>query len=172
MVGVANCLLLRQQSQASVTFQPSKRPLHVRNPSNMEPLYATVQRKQRPRNTPEDRQQNSLEAYYGGKTISNSAAFIIQRAFRAFRLRKQFSKLLSIALTEERSSESSESEEINVDTGLPIKAESPVQPDNLDLLILQAAGLETFSSIGMVLDNMEIVIIKFLEAYSCVPRPL
>ena len=133
--------------QASVSHQPSSKPLHVRAVSQkeiMDPIYATVQRKQKVRNTPEDTQQNSLEAFYGGKTISNSAAFIIQRAFRAYRLRKKFSKLLSVALTEESSNDT---EEINVDTGLPMKADSPAAPDNLDLLILQAAGLETFTSI-------------------------
>ena len=133
--------------QASVSHQPSSKPLHVRAVSQkeiMDPIYATVQRKQKVRNTPEDIQQNSLEAFYGGKTISNSAAFIIQRAFRAYRLRKKFSKLLSVALTEESNNDT---EEINVDTGLPMKADSPAAPDNLDLLILQAAGLETFTSI-------------------------
>lgn len=137
---VANCLLLQQAHVPTTT--------HVRNPSqlysNMEPLYAQVQRK--PRNTPEDRQSNSLEAFYGGKELSNGAAFIIQRAFRAYRLRKQFSKLLSVALRQE------DKNEVNVDTGLPVASvklpePSPV-PDNIDLLILHAAGLETFSSIA------------------------
>ena len=127
--------------------------LHVRNPSQlytMEPLYAQVQKK--PRNTPEDRQQNSLEAFYGGKELSNSAAFIIQRAFRAFRLRKKFSTLLSVALKEQEIDRN----EINVDTGLHTATSNrilvkPCQPSpvptDIDLLILQAAGLETFSSI-------------------------
>ena len=182
---VANCLLQQQHQQHSswalVGSQPSTRPLHVRTSSfqvqhhphknNMEviePLYATVQRKQRPRNTPEDRQCNSLEAFYGGKAISNGAAFVIQRSYRAYRLRKQFSRLLTLALTEKQKQEKyfEESDEINVDTGLPIKAmqaikkaedsnvqvadvvkNSPPENNNLDLLILQAAGIETFSSI-------------------------
>ena len=166
---VANCLLLQQQqrqhSRALVGSQPSARPLHVRTSSfqvpNMEviePLYATVQRKQRPRNTPEDRQCNSLEAFYGGKAISNGAAFIIQRSYRAYRLRKQFSRLLTLALTEKQEKYFEESDEINVDTGLAIKAIKNASEENLavvknspennlDLLILQAAGIETFSSI-------------------------
>ena len=179
---VANCLLLQQQqrqhSRALVGSQPSARPLHVRTSSfqvpNMEviePLYATVQRKQRPRNTPEDRQCNSLEAFYGGKAISNGAAFIIQRSYRAYRLRKQFSRLLTLAITEKQQEnyyeEESSDNEINVDTGLPpikdiaiIKAAEDTNmvqqanevaknspENNLDLLILQAAGLETLDSI-------------------------
>lgn len=133
---VANCLLL--QPAASIEAHHTT---HVRNPSqlycNMEPLYAQVQRK--PRNTPEDRQCNSLEAFYGGKELSNGAAFIIQRAFRAYRLRKQFSHLLLIARQDKN--------EVNVDTGLPVPS-PPSVPDNIDLLILHAAGLETFSSIA------------------------
>ena len=192
---VANCLLVQQQQQQhrhsralSVDYQPSSRPLHVRTtssfqvppPSNshisknmevIEPLYATVQRKTRPRNTPEDRQCNSLEAFYGGKTISNGAAFIIQRSYRAYRLRKQFSRLLTLAITEKQQEnyyeEESSDNEINVDTGLPpikdiaiIKAAEDTNmvqqanevaknspENNLDLLILQAAGLETLDSI-------------------------
>ena len=77
-----------------------------------EPLYARVHKK--PRNTAEDLQQNSLEAFYGGKWVANHAAFVIQTAFRAWQKRKQKS----------------------------------IPKDNLDLLILQAAGLETFSSIA------------------------
>ena len=87
-----------------------------------EPLYARVHKT--PRNTPEDRQQNSLEAFYGGKWVANQAAFAIQSAFRAYRLRKQVS-MKSAA-----------------------KAKAAKESDNvLDLLILQAAGLQTFSSI-------------------------
>ena len=134
---------------------PTTGPIHVRNPSQlytMEPLYAKVERK--PRNTPEDRQQNSLEAFYGGKESANGAAFVIQRAVRAWRLRKQFANLLtqkyggtvllSLLLSEET--------EVNVDTGLPVQmtsinpGKSPKIPDDIDLLILQAAGLETYSS--------------------------
>ena len=141
---VANRLLLAPKSNPHVrtTSQIYTMELsHVRSPSqiySMEPLYAKVQRK--PRNTPEDRQQNSLEAFYGGKEKANGAAFVIQRAFRASRLRKQFSGLLSVV--------SEDKNEVNVDTGLPVVSpskpgKSPV-PDNIDLLILQAAGLETF----------------------------
>ena len=83
-----------------------------------EPLYARVHKK--PRNTPEDHQQNSLEAFYGGKFVANQAAFVIQQAYRAHLARR--------------------------------KQQSVVQPevaqDHLDLLILQAAGLETFASIA------------------------
>ena len=130
---VANCLLQTSQRPNIVSEQ------HAETLNKMEPLYATVQRK-KPRNTPEDMQQNSLERFYGGKTLSNNAAFVIQKAFRAYRLRKQFSQFISLAFQGQS--------EINVDTGLPIveSAPSPV-PDNIDLLILQAAGLETFSSI-------------------------
>ena len=92
-----------------------------------EPLYARVHKT--PRNTPEDRQQNSLEAFYGGKWVANQAAFAIQSAFRAYRLRKQFSNLGS-----------------SKEEGLK-KAKSG-SSEVLDLLILQAAGLETFSSIA------------------------
>ena len=131
---VANRLLLAPQINPLNT--------HVRTPSQiytMEPLYAKVQRK--PRNTAEDRQQNSLEAFYGGKELANGAAFVIQRAFRASRLRKQFSGLFTTT--------SEDKNEVNVDTGLPVistikPGKSPLVPDNIDLLILQAAGLETF----------------------------
>lgn len=146
---VANCLLA-----TSVDAEPSQRPLHVRRPSQlytMEPLYATVQRKQRP---VEHQQQNSLEAFYGGKYVSNRAAFVIQKSFRAYRLQKQFSRLLSLALSEERLAFEEGSNEINVDTGLPMldrqhmdSSDSSPVPDNIDLLILQAAGLETLESI-------------------------
>ncbi len=67
----------------------------------MEPLYATVVRKslRNLNSAAEKRQQNSLEAFYGGKELANTAAYIIQRAYRAHRLQKQFSRLISIALS-------------------------------------------------------------------------
>ena len=43
-----------------------------------------------------------LEYIYGGKDRSHGAAAVIQRAFRAFQLQKQFSKLLSLAMSTER----------------------------------------------------------------------
>ncbi len=127
-----------------VSYDLLAQPPHVRKPSQVysnmddEPLYAQVQRRCKPRNVVEASQETSLEKFYGGKELANIAAFTIQKAFRAYRLRKRVSKLLS------------DRNEINVDTGLPvhaIAAPSPLPVDNIDLLILQAAGLETLSSI-------------------------
>ncbi len=79
----------------------------------MEPLYATVQRKSQRSlslcvHPAEFRQQNSLEAFYGGKEVANTAAFIIQRAYRAHRLQKQFSKLISLALSNKQLSDNTQ----------------------------------------------------------------
>ena len=43
-----------------------------------------------------------LERFYGGREISNAAATILQRAYRAKRLQNQFSKLLTLALSSDR----------------------------------------------------------------------
>ena len=78
-----------------------------------EPLYATIRRQGGRRSSLEpmlppppppefnDTDATDLEAKYGGRIIANTAAVILQRAYRTYRLSKQFKQLLSLAQTNE-----------------------------------------------------------------------
>ncbi len=85
----------------------------------MEPIYATVRKRRR--SPPEGqshspplsmsahhmhkqsaREDTALEARYGGREEANRAAAVIQRAYRAARLQRQFSRLLVLAMSTER----------------------------------------------------------------------
>lgn len=87
-----------------------------------------------------------LEIKYGGCAVSHRAAIIIQRTFRAFRLRKHFSQLMSLALTLDHP-ENRESflkkEDHPASCALPnkghLRLNSPI--NSIDQLILEAAGI-------------------------------
>ena len=92
-----------------------------------------------------------LERFYGGREISNAAATILQRAYRAKRLQNQFSKLLTLALSSDRvdkrlsllgpdfDAEMSQKKLVPV----PTNSQSPMQKAEaeIDRLIMEAAGL-------------------------------
>jgi len=77
----------------------------------MEDLYATIRRKrqgfnQRPKAprapTKRELMVSSLEETFGGKSVANAAAAVIQRAWRAHKLQNQFAKIMHLAASSDR----------------------------------------------------------------------
>ncbi len=65
-----------------------------------EPLYAQVQRRRDGNQASRTSASYLLQLAYGGR--ANSAALVIQRAFRAYRLQRQFAKLMALAMSADR----------------------------------------------------------------------
>ena len=67
-----------------------------------QPLYATVQKKNKALKYLSGEELIRLELKYGGAEVSHWAAIVIQRAFRAKRLQRQFDQLMTLAMSSDR----------------------------------------------------------------------
>ena len=135
-----------------------------------EPLYATVNKARRssfeqavlppppPEFDDEEIQyETELEAMYGGKPLANTAAIIIQRAYRNYKLQSQFSQLLRLAKSTERLNHRltlMENDEFvrpalktfqGTQRQITIRPQSSPVPENIDQLLLEAAGLSNLT---------------------------